>query len=268
MRDLWPEAAHVGAPEPDSALDTPESLTFRRHTDISFPARVRVGEWCNLRVQLVPAEVTMLGGEVREQPRPHPHDATLTLLAPSPSCPVRLTVSVAAENFDIRGPYRVAIVVPREGKSPAVHFDLRGRQVGPGRVMIDFAQEGNPAGSVDLTPEVVLEVDTGAAGRGLGISRMTLDLGLKQEPSPDLVLKVFEHRLAGQPGRLQFVLSSSRPALADLPVFDGDFGTLDLKADVSAWVEAQLQGLSQLAGRTDATAEDVSRARRRGLEDL
>ena len=75
---------------------------------------------------------------------------------------------MAAENFDIRGPYRVVIVVPRRGKSPAVHFDLRGRQVGPGRVMIDFAQEGNPAGSVDLTPEVVLEVDTGVAGRGPG----------------------------------------------------------------------------------------------------
>jgi hypothetical protein len=171
---------------------------------------------------------------------------------------------VAAENFEIRGPYRKLILVPRAGPSPAVQFDLRGLEVGPGRVMIDFAQEGRPVGSVDLAPEVVPEVDRGASGRGPGADPLLLDIGGGREPAPDLVLKVFEHRLAGLPGRLHFVLSSSHPALADLPVLDGDLGTIDLRADVAAWVEAQLQAVRHLAGRPDATADEVTR----GLADV
>ena len=167
---------------------------------------------------------------------------------------------MAAENFEIRGPYRAEILVPREGPSPAVQFDLRGQEVGPGRVMVDFAQEGRPVGSADLAPEVVSEADTAVAVRGSGPERVTLDIGDPREPAPDLVLKVFEHRLAGLPGRLQFVLSSSHPALADLPVLDGDLGTLDLRADVAAWVEAQLEPLRHLAGCPDATSDEVVRA--------
>jgi hypothetical protein len=238
-------------------------MMLRRHTDISLPALVRVGQWCNLRVQLVPADEKLPSGEVRERPRPHPHDATLTLLLPSsppeePPSQIRVTVNVAAENFEIKGPYRAEIVVPREGRSPAVHFDLRGLEVGPGRVMVDFAQEGRPVGSVDLTPEVVPEFDTGADCPGLATGLVTIDIRGQREPAPDLVLKVFEHRLANLPGRLQFVLSSSHPAMADLPVLDGDLGTLDLRADVASWVATQLQALGRLAGRSDTTADEVA----------
>ena len=249
----------------DEILVPTEDLTLRRHTDISFPSRVRVGQWCNLRVQLVPAEERQPGGEVRKRPKPHSHDATLALLAPQPSHanelppPVRVTVCVATENFEIRGPYRAEILVLREGTSPAVQFDLRGQETGPGRVMIDFTQNGRPVGSVDLRPEIVPEVILKESCVGTGVDPMLLDLGGNHEAAPDLVLKVFEHRLAGLPGRLQFVLSSNHPALADLPVLDGDIGTLDLRADVAGRVEAQLQGLRHLAGRSDATADEVTR---------
>jgi RNA polymerase sigma-70 factor (ECF subfamily) len=238
---------------------TAEGSTLRRHTDISFPARVRMGQWACLRVQLVPATLVLPGGEVREQPKQHPHDTTLALLAPPHGPEVRLTVSVAAENFEIQGPYRAEIVVPREGPSPAALFDLCGQDVGPGRIMIDFAQEGRPVGSVDLRPEVVSEVILKKPSEGDGVDPVLLDLGGDREPAPDLVLKVFEHRLAGLPGRLQFVLSSSHPALVDLPVLDGDLGTLDLRADIAAWVEAQFQALRHLAERPDATADEVKR---------
>jgi type VI secretion system protein ImpC len=252
------------APGQELLREPTAGSTLRRHTDISFPDRVRVGQWSCLRVQLVPALIVLPGGEVREQPKPHPHDTTLALLAPphtpeAPPPPVRLTVSVVAENFEIRGPYRVEILVPREGPSPAAHFDLCGQDVGPGRIMIDFAQEGRPVGSVDLRPEVVPEVVVETSGAGRAVDPVVLDLGGDREPAPDLVLKVFEHRLAGPPGRLHFVLSSSHPALVDLPVFDGDLGTLDLRADVAAWVEAQFQALRHLAERPDATADEVTR---------
>jgi RNA polymerase sigma factor (sigma-70 family) len=253
-----------GAPVQEALPEAAEASTLRRHTDISFPARVRVRQWTCLRIQLVPAEVVLPGGEVREQSKPHPHDTTLALLAPpqgpeAPPPPVRLTVSIVAENFEIRGPYRAEILVPRDGPSPAVHFDLCGQAVGQARIMIDFAQEGRPVGSVDLRPEVVPEVILETSGGDRGVDPVLLDIGGDREPAPDLVLKVFEHQLAGRPGRLHFVLSSSHPALVDLPVFDGDLGTLDLRADVAAWVEAQFQALRHLAERPDATADEVTR---------
>ena len=138
--------------------------TIRRHTDVSFPAVVQAGKVYNLRIQLVPAEEALLSGAVRERPRPHAHDTTLNLLvAPpikpdSPPPPVKVTISVAAENFEISGLSRVEIVVPLAGKSPAVQFSLQGMEAGPGRIMVDFAQDGRPAGSVDLIPEVVADI--------------------------------------------------------------------------------------------------------------
>src|SRR5262249_10179702 len=77
--------------------------------------------------------------------------------------------------------------------------------------------------------------------------------------APDAIIKVFEHRLAGAPGRLQFVLSSSHPALRDLPVLDGDLGTQDLRAEVASWVEEQFRRLGGPARGTSPPAE-VSRA--------
>jgi hypothetical protein len=222
----------------------------------------------HLRVQLVPAEETLASGEVRERPRPHPHDATLNLMVPpppepgTPPPPVRLTISVAAENFEIEGPSRIEIVVPLEGKSPAVPFGLRGLEAGPGRIMVDFAQDGQPVGSVDLLPEVVADLAASrqAGGSASPSGELSLSLGVGPAPAaPDVVLKVFEHRLAGHPGRLRFVLSSSHPALADLPVLDGDLGTLDLQAEVADWVAEQLRAVGDLADRADVAIDDAAR---------
>ena len=253
------------------ALRHPELIqprTILRHTDVSFPATVRARKLYNLRVQLVPAAETLPSGEVREQPRPHAHDTTLNLLLTPPTKPdtpwppVKVAISVAAENFEIEGPGRAEIVVPLSGKTPAVQFGLRGLDVGLGRIMVDFAQDGRPAGSVDLAPEVVADHDPRRIARGSApvVGEMNLSLGLGVDlATPDVVLKVFEHRLAGHSGRLQFVLSSTHHALADLPVLDGDLGTLDIKADVAAWVGAQLQSVGALAEHLDTTPEDVTR---------
>jgi hypothetical protein len=253
-----------GVPEP-----APIQLkTIRRHTDVSFPALVQVRKSYNLRVQLVPAEETLESGEVRQRPRPHEHDTTLDLQVPVPACPdqtsppIKLTISVAAENFDLEGQNRAEIIVPMTGKSPAVSFGLRALEVGPGRIMVDFSQEGRPVGSVDLTPEVVADLAAVRPSSGLAPTsdELSLSLGLGSAPTPpDVVLKVFEHRLAGHPGRLQFVLSSGHPALADLPVLDGDLGTLDLRTDVASWVEGQLRTVGALAVDAEIAAEDAAR---------
>ena len=241
--------------------------TIRRHTDVSFPAVVQAGKVYNLRIQLVPAEEALPSGEVRERPRPHAHDATLNLLvAPStkpdtPPPPVKLTISVAAENFEIEGLSRVEIVVPLTGKSPAVQFSLQGMEAGPGRIMVDFAQDGRPAGSVDLMPEVVADIAALPRPGGLAPPSGELSLSLSVDPAvpPDVVLKVFEHRMAGHPGRLQFVLSSNHRALADLPVLDGDLGTLDLRTDVAGWVGEQLRAVGDLATGTECSADNAAR---------
>jgi uncharacterized membrane protein YtjA (UPF0391 family) len=238
---------------------------LRRHTDVSFPARVHLGKSYNLRVALVPAEEALPGGGIHA--RPKPHTATMNLLVPPPTRwgaarpPVRMSVSVAAENFEIDGFARAELVVPLEGRASTVQFGLRGLKVGPGRVMIDFTQDGRPMGSVDLAPEVVAgsEADRvpGDSALAEGGINVNLGLGLNLAP-PDLVLKVFEHRLTGHPGRMQFVLFSTHRALADLPVLDGDLGTLDLKAAVVTWVGVQLQAVGVLAGQLHST-EDVTR---------
>jgi RNA polymerase sigma-70 factor (ECF subfamily) len=245
-----------------------QPTTIRRHTDVSFPALVPAGKVYNLRIQLVPAVEVLPSGQVRDRPKPHPHDATLNLPVPpasgpdQPAQPVRLTISLAVENFVIQGPGRAEILVPQEGSSPPVQFGLRGLGVGPGRIMIDFAQDGRPAGSVDLAPVIVPDDAATSAGPEAALPPVELDLDLHTGPTPgipDVVLKVYEHRLAGHPGRLQFVLSSSHPALSDLPVLDGDLGTLDLRTDVAGWIEEQLRAVGTLVAQPGTWPDDVDR---------
>jgi predicted component of type VI protein secretion system/pSer/pThr/pTyr-binding forkhead associated (FHA) protein/putative methionine-R-sulfoxide reductase with GAF domain len=245
------------------ALDVATPQSIRRHTDVSFPARVRVGKTYSLRVQVIPAEETLPTGEIKEIPKPHPHDATMSLDVPKPAQPeepppaIRVTIHLAAENFEIDGPTSAEIVVPLLGKSPATNFRLRGEKVGPGRIMIDFAQTGRPVGSVDLSPEVVA-VDHEEAPQ---LAACQGEVSLGSGPGldiPDLVIKVFEHRHAGQAGRLHFVISSTDLRLKDLPVLDGDLGMQDLNTDVANWVENQLCSLGALAGQPGVAVEDVS----------
>src|SRR5207244_1199871 len=77
--------------ESESTEETPEeppsqaqSRTgiIRKHTDVSFPASVPIGKVYNLRVQIVPAEIVLPSGEVRELPKPHSHDVTMDLDVP------------------------------------------------------------------------------------------------------------------------------------------------------------------------------------------
>jgi hypothetical protein len=154
------------------------------------------------------------------------------------------------------------MVVPLAGKSPAVPFGLQGLVVGPGRIMVDFAQHGRPVGSVDLMPDVVADLTASRQPTGLAApsGELSLSLGIDPAPAPpDVVLKVFEHRTAGHPGRLQFVLSSNHPALADLPVLDGDLGTLDLHTDVAGWVGEQLRAVGDLVSRAETPVRDAVR---------
>jgi hypothetical protein len=55
------------------------------------------------------------------------------------------------------------------------------------------------------------------------------------------------------------VLSSSHPALADLPVLDGDLGTLDLHTDIAGWVAEQLCVVGTLAGQANTSADGAVR---------
>jgi type VI secretion system protein ImpC len=251
--------------DPD-VRDIPPALpeSIQRHTDVSFPANVPVGKTHNLRVQLVPAEEILPTGEVKKHPRSHPHDVTMSLDVPrparmgEPSPPVRVIVSVAAENFTIESATRAEILVPLTGKSPAVNFCLRGQAVGPGRIMVDFVQEGHPVGSVDLFPEVVSVTppvgDEPASGAGEVSLRMSPGL------APDVVLKVFELRHGEGPGRLHFHLFSTHPRLQDLPVLDGDLGVQDLRGEVAAWVENHLRTLGSVARRSGTPVAEVDGA--------
>jgi serine/threonine protein kinase len=175
---------------------------------------------------------------------------------------LKVSVSVAAENFKFDGNCRDELVVSPEGNSSVLQFSLQGLEVGPGRVMIDFSQGGRPVGSMDLAPEVVADLDIKdpASLPGSGLQALILNLAAGPMPAPpDLVIKVFEHRLAGVPGRLHFVLSSTHRELSDLPILDGDVGTLDLRTEVADWVSEQLRAVGTLAEQPDVTAEEAAR---------
>jgi serine/threonine protein kinase len=164
-----PKSWRMEEPEPkswrtrDVTVSTPPSQPrmIQRHTNVSFAAKVPVGKVRTLKVRLVPTEQLLPGGRVRQLSRPHPHDATMLLEVSPPNRPgetvppIRLTITVAAENFRIEGSSQAELVVPLIGKSDTVRFRLRGEQCGPGRIMVDFSQNGRPVGSVDLYPEVV-----------------------------------------------------------------------------------------------------------------
>jgi hypothetical protein len=245
----------------DLVPDVAPLESIRRHTDISFPARVRLGRIYNLRVQIIPAEETLPTGETREIPKPHAHDATMLLDVPRPTRldeplpAIRVNIYVAAENFEIEGPTSAEIVVPIVGKSPSAIFRLRGEEVGPGRIMIDFVQDGRPVGSVDLSPKVVADCEEAGHLSSRGEVRLAAGPSLD---APDIVIKVFEHRHAGQAGRLHFVISSTDRRLQDLPVLDGDLGIHDLHTGVADWVEDQLRAVGSLAGQPGSTVADVT----------
>jgi serine/threonine protein kinase len=244
--------------------------SIRRRAHLSFPAQVLIGQPQLLRVQLVPVEGDSRVGICSERPRPDVDLWTTNHLVSFFSSPIgtgapppiEVIVSLVAENFEVSGTGRAELIAPLEGLSNTVQFSLRGLEVGPGRVMIDFAQGGRPIGSVDLTPEVVAAIDARSPSSPPALPAESLTLSLATGPSPpcpDLVIKVYEHRLAGHAGRLQFVLSSTRRALSDLPVLDGDIGTLDLRAELVDWVGEQLRAVGAVAQQPDITAEEAER---------
>jgi hypothetical protein len=242
----------VEPPAPTEAPTAAATAVWRRQTDVSFPARVPLGRPHHLRVALVSAD----------RPPPHTYDVAVALNAPAGAESVTVTVCVAAENFAIDGPTRATITVPREGPSAAVNFVLRGLAVGPGRVMVDFEQDGRPVGSVDLEPLVGAADSTPAERPAAGVGAVCPVAG--PAVAPDAVLKVFTLRHGGGPGRLQFVLASSHPALRDLPTLDGDLGTQDLRADVRRWVGQHLTRAGEVARDPGAAPGDF----RRALADL
>lgn len=244
--------------------------SISRLARVSFPAQVLIGVPQPVTVQLVAPERASQEEIMGEPTGPHPGDWPMSffvsfmspLAAPTLQPPaIKVHVSVAAEHFAIDGTGCSEIVVPLGADSPPVRFSLRGLQVGPGRVMIDLSQAGRPSGSLDLTPEVVECVEADQPSDAPPPLAATLIVHLdaaRVRPPPDLVIKVFEHRFANQTGRLQYVVSSALDQLRDLPVLDGDFGTIDLKTDVAAWVEDRLGALAALARQADATPEQVS----------
>jgi hypothetical protein len=208
--------------------EAPARAALRRYTDVSFPPRVRVGAPTNLRVRIAASAPG------------HAHDVALDLEPPEPGTPLRVTVNVSAENFVIDGPPWAEIDVPPAGDSHPVLFRLRGEAAGPGRIMIDFAQDGRPLGSVDLEPEVVADADPLAGRPGPPVA---VNLRAAPGPAPDVVLVVHEYLY--QLGRLHFSLYSKSPALRDLPlVAHGDLGVVDLRTDVLTWVQQQLETLN------------------------
>ena len=237
---------------------------------MSFPAQALIGVRQSLTIQLVAPERAPREEIMGEPKGPHPGDWPMSffvsfmspLPAPTVQPPaIKVHVSVAAEHFAIEGTGRSEIVVPVGADSSPVQFSLRGLQVGPGRVMIDLSHGGRPSGSLDLTPEVVGYADADRPSDAPPPLLATLIVNLDPtpiRPPPDLVIKVFEHRYANQAGRLQYVVSSALDQLGDLEVLDGDFGTIDLKTDVAAWVEDRLGALAALACQADATSEQVS----------
>lgn len=249
--------------EPSQPPAQEKAEIIRRHTDVSFPAKARAGKVYSLRVQIVPADVELEAGVIKPAPKPHPHDITMALEVPKPRSPeeapppIRVMVSVAAENFEIEGKSRADIIVPVSGKSPAATFQLIGQEVGPGRIMLDFAQDGRPVGSVDLSPVVIPAGATETYERAAAIGEV--GFSTSRASSPDVVIKVFEHRFADQPGKLHFVLSSINARLKDLPVMDGDLGTVDLRAEVAQWVERQLLRVGAVARKNDSRPEEVTR---------
>jgi tetratricopeptide (TPR) repeat protein len=260
LREQWElrclESATMGIPRDSPEVTREPDPAEQRsvHTDVSFPATVRVGKTYHLRVQLVPAEETLPTGGRQPIPKRHPHDVSMNLAVAQP-----VHVSVTAENFEIEGDDQTDLVVSREGRSQAALFRLRGESVGPGRIMIDFEQNRCPVGSVDLFPDVVAACEAEAIQTAPAHGGVGLGAG-GSGAAPDLVIKVFECRCGGGAGRLRFVCSSPHRQLRDLPVLEGDLGTLDLRVDTGSWVAEQLGLLGELAGQQEPTAEAVSQA--------
>ncbi len=69
------------------------------------------------------------------------------------------------------------------------------------------------------------------------------------------MLKVFEMRFGGAPGRLHFHLFSTHPRLQDLPVLDGDLGML-AGTVLAAIGPVTSAAIAELGLQVDVQAED------------
>jgi hypothetical protein len=217
----------------------PSKEFLERHTDVSFPRKVRLGQTTNLRVLITP------------QAGRHYHDQPLLLGVSHQIC---VTVFVAAENFTIEGDTRADIVVPLKGDSNAINFRLTGEEVGPGRIMLDFVQDGRALGSVNLTPEVV--ASDPKPNRQPTLTRGKLYPRTKSGPAPEVTITVHEYVYSR--GRLHFMLHSRDARLRDVPlVMHGDLGTVDLHGEVVNWVADQFDMLN--TGRIGPVGGDGDR---------
>jgi hypothetical protein len=210
------------------------STAVRRFTDVSFPSRVEVGKRTHLRVRIARIQQ-------------HAHDAALDLEFPPSVASLPVTVDVATENFTIQSAPQATLHVPREGDSTGIQFSLVGNQIGPGRVMIDFSQEGRPLGSVDLSVAVASGTFDSAT-----VSSRRSEVRLHTGAHDPLHVTVYVYECWSCPGRLQFFLCSRYPRLQDLPfVNHGDLGFIDLRQSTFDWVERQLDVINRCGSPED-----------------
>jgi hypothetical protein len=179
-------------------------------------------------------------GEVTELPRPHAHDVTLALES---GAPVRVVLALA-HNFEVESPHVQELLVPPDGPSDTATFLLRGQNIGPGRITVDFYQAGQPIGSVSLFPRVIASDAVAAQGQA-PLTDHGILISAQLSP-PDVVLRVLLLTL-GEHDRLVFIVNSQREDLADLDICFHKAGEVDLKANLEPWVTQQLRRLSELA---------------------
>jgi hypothetical protein len=236
------EAGEEADGEPLSKSPTTQPAEVALHTDIRFPARVRLNEvaWLTVRLTLDKAAESRV-------------DETVTVVFAEPGAPEYVEVWVKATGFqEETGAWeRTIAVYPGRSSQPAV-FLLRAAENGRQRVTIDFYHRGRLAGSAAFETEV----GTGAQGVPATPQTHPVTLTAGAPPAADLVVRVMK---AADANRLLFRVSS--PHLPQ-PWDDLEEVVLTSK-DPMTFLTADLEELSRLAAAvTPATPQGEQEAAR------
>lgn len=162
------------------------------------------------------------------------------------------------KGFTIEGRDRGTLVVPAEGDSEPLTFELRAVDPGPGLIRIFAFHRGEPLGEIELAPVVEAAARPAVRGRATTTARArkTRPLAPASPQVPDLAMFIEERESGGNVTYL-IRLTATDPAL-DLNL--SPFGPFELKLDPGKFFADFFQEIEELPLET-SEQQDVAERR-------
>ncbi|MCF7859612.1 MAG: CHAT domain-containing protein [Candidatus Cloacimonetes bacterium] len=229
------------------------SLTLKRHSEVSFPQRTIVNEWQDLRIQIIQAEVKQPDGEIKPIPKPSENDISFELKTYlEDEDTVLVTMKLFADNFEIEnGQTNKILEIPYDSDSQPVYWKVKPLKTGSQQLKIDFWHESKYLGTVKSNTEVFESntdfTDDITASSGKSEQKFSINPAFL---NPDLSIRIRSIGDIVNPSSFEFILNSP---INKLNLCSRSY-IINLEGELSAWMDSQMEELeSSLRDSTHRT---------------